>query len=147
MIRFAAALSVVLFSTAAFADSLVERFPTGCMGIWFGESMQSARKKCDKFSDGADYKVCMIGERAAQLYFTRGKMTAFKFDISQADYSDSVNAIVARVGVKARHEDKNGNEYWSVKLDGKPAGSVVLQAAEEGHAPFVYFQVDAKAGS
>ena len=125
------------------AEKAPDEFPPGIGGLWWGESMKSAQKKCatwkptpDKASHGKlVYVRCLMGQVQLDLIFRWSKLTNVGFKIDPPGYDECAKSVLAAIGLKGRIEDKDGNEAWGITYTdarGAPTGWMMCSHLDDG---------------
>ena len=111
--------------------------------LWWGESVKSAQRKCEKFRPFPNqkkgqvfYAFCVLDAVTYQLAFTpKGKLNLVTWDITPESYAQCVKEIVAAVGASGRSEGDDGREVWTVAYmkDTAKLGYVSCVDFSDGH--------------
>lgn len=128
--------AVLLFTASASANPVPSDMPAGVSGLWWGQSVKSARRKCETFTTGDQktsagnvYAKCLISGTLFGLVFdTKGRLASIGWDIPPVEYDECAQEILNRIGVAGRGEDGNGNEFWALTYTN--AGSVMCLRGE-----------------
>ena len=119
------ALVALLAARSASADIVPKEMPAGFGGLYFGESVKSAKRKCgESFSvhrvgvGGKSYGQCKLKSMELDLVFNpKGKLFFVSWGISPATYATCAKEILHRIGLEGRGEDEDGLESWALSYD------------------------------
>lgn len=121
-------------------------FPIGLWGFWWGESIASAKTKCNEFilSKDKKYAKCQSVKRSeatdnngyyVHLGFSgNGLLNTILWDITTQEYDQCIEECIEAIGPSARSEYK-GKELWGfmyTNTTGKPIGSLSCNKRFEG---------------
>jgi hypothetical protein len=122
-------------------------FPPGFHGLYFGESVKSAKRKCaslevkSKPKASEVFGLCTIDGTTFMISFSRrGKLENFSWDISNQEFDQCAKDILARDGVAGRSEDKDGNEQWTTHWEGSGTliGAIWCSQSNSGRPYIAY---------
>jgi hypothetical protein len=141
---FVGLLSCFVVPRALHAETMPTEFPPGVGGLFWGESVKSAQRKCETFTPEEGQRKpgkgvradCVInGVKLFAVFDAKGKLRASWFAISPSGYKECADSILAAIGIGGRSEDKDGFEIWDLDYansKGARVGWVMCVQTSEG---------------